>query len=155
MLKLAFALCCSAFIAGAVRQKSKTAPQDAASIIIAMERAALDRSSKGDPDAFLEISDPDVTYFDPFLEKPIYSLKELTAYYHKNLTGQGVDSDEFLNPKVQLSGDTAVLTFNYNSKAKGQVTRWHTTEVYRRTPAGWRIIHTHWSLLQPQVAAQP
>ncbi len=133
VLKLALALCCSALIAGAVRQKSRSAAaRDAASIIIAMERAALDRSAKGDPDGFLEISDPDVTYFDPCLESPIYSLKELTAYYHKNLTGDRLDSGEFLTPKVQLSGDTAVLTFNYNSRAKGKVTRWHTTPPHAR-----------------------
>jgi ketosteroid isomerase-like protein len=26
------------------------------------------------------------------------------------------------------------------------------TEVYRRDPEGWRIIHTHWSFLKPQLA---
>ena len=25
---------------------------------------------------------------------------------------------------------------------------WNATEVYRRTKNGWRIIHTHWSLVK-------
>ena len=37
--------------------------------IIALERAALDRWGAGDPSGYLEISAPDVTYFDPFLER--------------------------------------------------------------------------------------
>ena len=39
------------------------------STILGLEKAALDRWCKGDPTGFLEISAPDVVYFDPFLEK--------------------------------------------------------------------------------------
>ncbi len=55
---------------------------------------------------------------------------------------------------VQVAGDVAVLTFNYESTTEksGRVTRWNSTEVYRRTPDGWRIIHTHWSYLKPRLA---
>lgn len=42
---------------------------DIASEIIALERGALERWCQGDPDGFLEISAPDVVYFDPFLDK--------------------------------------------------------------------------------------
>lgn len=35
-------------------------------LIIGLEKAALTRWGKGDPDGFLEISAPDVVYFDPF-----------------------------------------------------------------------------------------
>src|SRR5919202_28870 len=30
--------------------------------------------------------------------------------------------------------------------------RWNATEVYRRQDGTWRIIHTHWSFTQPQLA---
>jgi len=30
--------------------------------------------------------------------------------------------------------------------------RWNATEVYRQANGGWRIIHTHWSFTQPQLA---
>ncbi len=34
------------------------------SLILSMERAALDRWGKGDPSGYLELSSPDVVYFD-------------------------------------------------------------------------------------------
>ena len=49
--------------------------------IIALERAAMDRWAKGDPDGFIELSTDDVVYMDPFLEQKfegIDQLKELT-----------------------------------------------------------------------------
>jgi ketosteroid isomerase-like protein len=30
--------------------------------------------------------------------------------------------------------------------------RWNATEVYREADGAWRIIHTHWSFTQPQLA---
>lgn len=124
---------------------------DAASEILALERAALDRSDRGDPGGFLDLSDPDVVYLDPYLEKPIYGLAALRDFYRsfgEGETGRG----EIQHPKVQVWGDTAVLTFRYvsTSDRSRRVTRWHTTEVYRRTGGQWRIVHTHWSLLKEQ-----
>jgi hypothetical protein len=62
--------------------------KDSGSLVLAMERAALDRSDKGDAEGFLEISHPDVVYFDPFLEKPIHGLVELSAYYRRGFGGE-------------------------------------------------------------------
>jgi ketosteroid isomerase-like protein len=128
------------------------AQQDIASTIISMERAALDRSDKGDPQGFVEISARDVTYFDPFLDQPIHGLEALRAYYGNFTVPEGA-SGEMRNTDVQVARDVAVLTFNYMMKApNGPLIDWNTTEVYRRDPEGWRIIHTHWSFLKPQLA---
>lgn len=126
---------------------------DAASEIIRLERAALDRSDRGDIEGFLELSDAEVSYFDPFLERPIYGLDALRSYYRQFTAGEK-SSGEMSNIKVRMLGDSAVLTFNYVSTKMEtrRVTRWNTTEVYQRTPEGWRIVHTHWSLLQPKLA---
>jgi hypothetical protein len=35
--------------------------------VINLERNALERWGQGDPDGYLEISAPDVVYFDPFV----------------------------------------------------------------------------------------
>ncbi len=150
---LLFALCAVAFANAVLRSQSKPAAErDVPSTILAIERAALDRSDRGDTEGFLEISDPEVTYFDPFLERPIHGLDALRAYYHKAPASEQAPG-EMSNVKVQSSGDVAVLTFNYASKTlkPQRVTRWNATEVYRRTSNGWRIIHTHWSYLKPQV----
>ncbi len=113
-----------------------------------MERAALDRWGNGDPSGFLEISAPDVVYFDPFAERRLDGIDALTALYEKIRGQVHVDRYELLNPTVQLAGDAAVLTFNYISYSGSNEDRWNCTEVYRRTKGEWRIIQTHWSFTQ-------
>jgi len=81
--------------------------------IISMEHTALDRWSQGDPSGFLEISAPDVVYFDPSQERRLNGLAELATHY-ESLRGKiRVDRYEFIDPKVQVYGNVAVLTFNY------------------------------------------
>lgn len=119
--------------------------QDIPSTIIAMECAALNRWIHGDPSGFLEITAPDVVYFDPYREKRIDGLEALTALY-RELWGQiQLDRFELLNPLVQVIGDAAVLTFNYVSYKGETESRWNCTEVYRRDGDRWQIIQTHWS----------
>jgi hypothetical protein len=123
--------------------------QDEAGIapeIVALERAALERWGRGDPAGFLEITEADVAYFDPFVPARIDSLDALTALY-ESLRGKVLlDSWHMVDPRVQVLGDAAVLTFRFESRAAGAEQRWNSTEVYRRTPRGWRIVQTHWSL---------
>ena len=105
----------------------------------------MDRWSRGDPSGFLEICAPDVVYFDNTLERRLDDREALVALYEK-IRGQiHLDRYEMLDPKVQLCGSAAVLTYNFAGHAGGQAHRWNCTEVYRRGPDGWRIIQTHWS----------
>ena len=121
--------------------------------IINMERAALDRWGRGDPDGFLEISAPDVAYFDPFLPERIDGLSALRKYYAE-LRGQiFIDSYEIVDPEVKVQGDIAILTYCFVSRGGGDEMRWNTTEVYRLGDDGWRIVHTHWSFTQPVLAS--
>ena len=115
--------------------------------ILAMEHAALDRWGRGDPSGFLEISAPDVVYFDPVQEVRVDGLPALTELYESFRGQVQLQSYELLNPKVHLLGEVgAVLTFNYRSLSKsGNITRWNCTEVYRRKGEDWEIIQTHWS----------
>ena len=114
--------------------------------ILAMERAALDRWGKGDPSGFLEICASDVVYFDNTLERRLDSLETLTAFYEKLRGKIYMDRYELLNPKVQLCGDAAVLTYNFVGHGQSGASRWNCTEVYCRADSGWRIIQTHWSV---------
>jgi len=118
--------------------------------IIALEKAALVRWLGGDPSGFLEISAPDVVYFDPFLDRRIDGLAALTDYY-QGLRGRiSAQRFELINPLVQQIGDAAILTFNFVSSAdRENEMRWNCTEVYRRDADGWRIIQTHWSFTNP------
>jgi ketosteroid isomerase-like protein len=118
---------------------------ETARTILEMERSAMDRWGRGDPDGFLEISDPDVVYFDPFLERRLNGRDALKALYD-GLRGQvHIDEYEIVDPLVRVAGDMAVLTFNFVSHSSEGVQRWHTTEVYQRRGECWRIVHTHWS----------
>ena len=128
-------------------------PEDEISAqILKMERAALDRWGRGDPDGFLEISAPDVVYFDPFLPQRIDGLDALRQYYAELRGTISVDSYEIVDPEVQVYGEVALLTFRFVSRGGGDEMRWNTTEVYRRGDDGWRIVHSHWSFTQPELA---
>ncbi len=125
--------------------------------IIAMERAALDRWGKGDPQGYVEIMAPEVTYFDPMQEKRLDGLGPMKEFLAP-LTGKiKIDRYDMINPKVQGGGDVAVLTFNLISEstppgATDKITaRWNSTEVYRRIDGAWRIIHSHWSYIRPEL----
>ncbi len=118
-------------------------------IIIAMEKAALDRWGKGDPSGFLEISAPEVVYFDPFLELRLDGLEALSQNYESGRGKIHIDRYELINPKVQLNENVAVLTFNYISFTGENEDRWNCTEVYKLFDNHWRIIQTHWSKTQP------
>jgi hypothetical protein len=124
--------------------------------ILHLEERALARWCQGDPGGFLELSAPEVVYFDPFLPQRLDGLAALTAYY-EGLRGRiSAERFELLRPSVQRIGDAAVLTFNFVSWGGGQEHRWNCTEVYRRDPAGWRIVQTHWSFAgAAAAAAQP
>lgn len=130
-----------------------TAPPTTARVaeeIVALERAALERWGSGDPSGFLALCAPDVTYFDPFLDRRLDGIEALTCYYEGLRGAIRVEHHEMTHPRVDTWGDVAVLTFDYAGWAGTQAARWNCTEVYRRTAAGWRIVHTHWSRTRPR-----
>ncbi len=122
--------------------------EEIATTIIAMERAAMDRWGAGDPSGYLEISAPDVVYFDPFQERRMDGLEALTALYESLRGTIHIDRYDLIEPKVQVCGEAAVLTFNLNSYTGATTMRWNCTEVYRLDKQGWRLIQTHWSITQ-------
>ena len=122
------------------------------STIIGLEKAALERWIHGDPTAFLVLSASDVVYFDPFLERRLNGIDELTKLYMP-LKGQvNAEQFEMIDPVVQATDKMAVLTFNFRSQLGGKVEKWNCTEVYRLEADGkWKIVQTHWSLTKPDL----
>jgi ketosteroid isomerase-like protein len=116
--------------------------------VISLERAALDRWGKGDPNGFLETYAPEITYFDPAQPSRIDGIAAMRDYL-RPITGKiKVDYYEMLRPKVQRHGDVAVLTYNLRSHGRrpdgeAVVTRWNSTAVYARTGGRWRMVHSH------------
>jgi ketosteroid isomerase-like protein len=120
--------------------------------IIALERAALDVWSLGDPSGVIALLAPEVTYFDPYQKARVDGFEALQAFYGSIAGTFSIARYEMIAPKVQLSGDTAVLSFNLvNYGDKGEVmNRWNATEVYRRMAGEWKVIHSHWSNTMPE-----
>jgi ketosteroid isomerase-like protein len=127
---------------------------DDAHDIIATERGALDRWGRGEPQGYLDIYAPEITYFDPIQHRRldgIEAMKELLL----PLTGKiKVDRYEMIGTKVQQYGDVAVLSYNLDSHftspdGKPAVAQWNSTVVYVRQDGGWRSVHSHWSYVRP------
>ena len=117
--------------------------------IVAMETAALDRWGKGDPDGFLAISAPDVSYFDPFQEHRVDGLPALKSLYETIRGKVKIDRAEIINPRVQVMGDAAILTFQFASHGSEGAKLWNCTEGYQRLDGQWKIVHSHWSFTKP------
>ena len=118
--------------------------------IIALEKQALEQWNNGNPDGFIELSADDVVYFDPALEKQLVGKKALEDYY-SNVRGKIKNVRyEMINPIVQLSSEVAVLSFHYEAQIDGMIIKMNCSEVYRLNSSNqWKIVHTHWSFVQP------
>jgi len=115
--------------------------------VLVLERAALARWCRGDPSGFLDITDDEVGYFDPFLPHRLDGLAALTDYYEGLRGTVSAIAWDILEPRVVEIGEAAVLSFRFRAwAANGTAALWTCTEVWRRRPAGWRIAQTHWSL---------
>lgn len=122
--------------------------------IMALEKAALKRWRQGDPDGFLALSVPQVTYFDPILPGRLTGIAPLSEFYNgMRGKGGGAAAIDLIEPRVEMTADAALLTYRFlwaGLDADGTVTArspWNCTEVYHRQAGQWRLIHTHWSLI--------
>ena len=117
--------------------------------VLALERTTLDGWQMGNPDPLLAISDPEITYFHVVTDKRLDGLPALKALFEAYRGKPLFDSYEMAEPKVQASGDIAVLTYILVRHVGSATSRWNATQVYQRKKEGWRIIHSHWSATRP------
>jgi len=121
--------------------------------ILSLEKSAMERWRNGDPMGFVELSAEDILYVDVGQTKPIQGLEALRAYMQKLEGMIHYQKSEFIAPKVVISGDAALLTYNYRSSVfspEGAVisqTPWNATEVYFIREGEWKIVHNHWSFI--------
>ena len=115
--------------------------------LVAQERAVLDfYFAESDSSTYVGMyAADDVTYIDPSSGG---ILKNQAAKdYLLSFTGFIPPfAYEIVDPSVNLSGDTAVFTFNVEMFDGGTpVGIWNTTEIHQRAGDGWEMIHAHWS----------
>lgn len=121
--------------------------------VLKLETLAMDRWRKGDPWGFIELSAPDVTYFDTGTPQRINGREALRAEYAKREGKISYDVMDFVDPRVQVCGEVAVLTYRFLStwlnpdQSISHRKPWNCTEVFAQMAGQWKIIHTHWSFI--------
>ncbi len=115
--------------------------------LVAEEQAVLDfYFAESDSSTYVGMyADGDVTYIDPSSGGVLKN--EAAKDYLLGFTGLIPPfTYEITDPSVNLSGDTAIFTFNVEMFDGGApVGTWNTTEIHQRTGDGWEMIHAHWS----------
>jgi ketosteroid isomerase-like protein len=150
-------ICVICGLLGAMSCSRANSDDSVAAQIIALERDALERWGKGDPQGFFEIMASDETYFDPVTAKRIDGLDALRQYIAPFVGKISIERVEMIDPKVQQYGAIAVLTFNlanYGARFDGgpaSTALWNSTEVFQNISGQWRITHSHWSYTRPAV----
>jgi ketosteroid isomerase-like protein len=130
---------------------SATKHPNAREAIIALERGALDRWSKGDPLGYVANAAEDITYFDDIGAQSRIDGLEAMRTYLTSLQGKITPHTyEIASPEVQVYGDIGILTFQYHpSTMEGTpLTHWKATSVYRYSEGKWRAVHAHWSIVK-------
>jgi ketosteroid isomerase-like protein len=122
--------------------------------LLAIEHGAMDGWLKGDPDKFLSTLDAEITYFHVMTRKRLEGLAAVKTLCEQYRGRPLFDSYEITEPMVQVTGDVAVLTYQFSTRNGAATAHWNATQVYKRKKEGWRVIHTHWSTTQPP-PAQP
>jgi ketosteroid isomerase-like protein len=147
---------CTCVLLALIASCGKTSTSDIEKIIVEKEKQLLDEWGKGHTMVFPNSSATDITYFDPTLDKRLDGLQAFSDLCKAAEGKFTIDKYEMLNPKVQVYGEIAVLTYNlvdYSKKPDGAEQKffWNTTEVYHRKAGEWRIVHAHFSFTKPTI----
>jgi ketosteroid isomerase-like protein len=125
--------------------------------LMVLESAAMERWRKGDPRGFIDISAQEVTYFDTGTPKRLDGLDALKAEYAKRVDKIHYDVMEFIDPKILVHDNAAVLFYRFFSthlnpdgSIAGRIP-WNCTEVFSKIDGKWKIVHTHWSFINGEV----
>lgn len=120
--------------------------------VIEMEKVALDKYYAGDMTGYYNLwSHDDFSYFDSGHAKRVDSFAEVKDFMDKNLAGKmHADSYCFLTPRVQVHGDTAILTYQLFADTNFINMKYNVVEVFQKNAAGeWKVVHSTWDTITP------
>ncbi len=119
-------------------------------LIVDLERAALEQFGRGHIDGPLAQCDQAISYFDPFVERRIDDRTTLAAHYEEARGKPQYDSCDLRDVRVQAFDSTAILTYVLatadSSDPHSEPARWKVTTVYHRSDDRWRVVHSHFAL---------
>ncbi len=123
--------------------------QNAEDIILQKEKEALTKWGNRNVWGYLNLFAKDATYFDTGTKFKLKGYEAIESYIAPWNGKIYVPDYKMTNVDVKVDGNVGVLTYNvYNFNEKGDTTElWNSTEIYRRTDGDWKIIHSHWSLV--------
>lgn len=140
-----FAAAWSAGASGAQRA------DDIARAVIAREKASITAWQRKDKAFFADLLADDMTYFSaqhPYLE--VDPKENFLPKFEQYTEMFKINDHQMYNPRVQVYGDTAVLTYNggVSGSFNGQPLNYtaKTTVVYVRQGDRWRVVHAHESI---------
>ena len=119
--------------------------------IISLEKAALEKWFKGDTSGYAELwSKKNFTYFDGVVSKRVDDYQTISDFL-KTIEGKlFADKWDFVDPRVQIGKDMAVLTYQLFSKTSLLDMEYNCIEVFQKEDDGvWRVIHSTWSFIKP------
>ena len=129
-------------------------PQPQAAIaaqIIAREKASFEAWQRKDKNFFADFLADDATYFgtmNPYLEEN--PRENFLPKFERIAEVIKFNDYEMYNPRVQVYGDTAILTYNCSVSATmaGQPMNYtgKMTSVYVKQGNTWRVVHGHESM---------
>lgn len=122
-------------------------------LILEKEKDALNSWAEGSVTGYTKHFADEVTYIDDiFAQNRIEGLPDMRVYA-AHLDSIGMISKhryEFINPKVQVYQNIAILTFQYHPYKPDDTagTKWKATSVYALIDSNWQVVHAHWSMLK-------
>ena len=135
----------------AATEPQQSRNEEIARAIIAREKASAEAWQRKDKAFFADFFADDMTYFgamNPYLEtEPKVNFLPKFEQYVEMFK---ILDTQMYNPRVQVYGDTAILTYNSSSMVNmGGRTMSYTgkfTAVYVKQGNTWRVVHTHESM---------
>ena len=118
--------------------------------IISLEKDALDKWFKGDTSGYANLwSKKSFTYFDAVVKKRTEDYATISEFL-KNLEGKlFADKYDFVEPRVQIGKDMAVLTYQLFAKTNLNDLEYNCIEVFQKEDDQWKVIHSTWSFIRP------
>lgn len=121
--------------------------------VMAIVQRNLQAIWDADPAAYRETCAPDVSFFEWYvttqrIDGIDFHLREILVHAEALGGGSGARTEhEILQPRVQMFGDTAVVTYTLlvRSVSDGAVrrTQQNETRVLHRFDDGWKLVHCH------------
>jgi uncharacterized protein (TIGR02246 family) len=124
---------------------------EVARAVIARERASFEAWQRKDKNFFADLMADDATYFgamNPYLETD--PKQNFLPKFEKYTEMFKFEDFQMYNPRVQVYGDVAVLTYNtaasVNMGGRSMNYTGKMTSVYLRQGDKWRVVHGHESI---------